>query len=180
VSLPAVPHPPAPPSSEGGEPQPAEEEGTSHGAGRTAQGSPVGDDALPAELEAALCTALSEVLGPLPAQVKGLPASVVDELPAEVTDLVPADVLTTVTLRCPAAETHDPPATAPTEVRSVTTKRTAKAPARPASAPREQARAGFGSLPHTGLVAGIPLAGAALLLTGLALRRTGRAGAQGR
>jgi hypothetical protein len=178
--LPQVTRPPAPelpglptsPGSGGGEPAP--QQTAASGDGGTSGGGPLGDDVLPADLEAELCTVLTAVLGPLPEQVRGLPATVVDELPAEITDLVPADVLATVTLHCPTVEPAPPGGTA-TEVRSASTKRVAKAPKQSAPKARKPTGAGTGSLPHTGLVAGIPLAGGALLLTGWALRRAGRA-----
>jgi hypothetical protein len=172
TELPELPELPALPGSGGGEsPPPAPAAG---GDGSTSGSSPLGDDVLPAELEAELCTLLTTVLGPLPAQVRGLPSTVIAELPAEVTDLVPADVLATVTLRCPAAEAA-PPSQAPAEVRSVSTRRVAQAAKGSSTAVRRPVRSGLVSLPHTGLVAGVALAGAALLLTGLAVRRAGRA-----
>lgn len=177
VSPPPVPTLPAPPTSGGG--QSAPPTGSGDEGGGTAGGSPLGDDALPPAVEAELCTLLTTLLGPLPAEVKGLPATVIDELPAQVTDLVPADVLATVTLRCLVAE-PTPPADARTEVRSVTTKRSvAKAPQRSAAATRRPARAGLAALPHTGLAVALPVAaGGALLLAGLAVRRAARRGQQ--
>jgi hypothetical protein len=136
----------------------------------TRQGSPVGDDVLPAALEAELCMVLTALLGPLPAEVKGIPAGVVARLPAQITDLVPADVLATVTLQCPAPAAAEP-AAAPAEVRSMK----ATAAKRPATTrkttPRRATSAGLSALPHTGLVAALPLVGASLLVAGFSIRR---------
>lgn len=173
ISLPPAPAVPSLPglpglTLPGGEQSPPSNGPGSGGTGGTSGGSPLGDDVLPAEVQDQLCTILTTLLGPIPEQIKGLPKTVVDELPAQITDLVPADVLATVTLQCPTAA---PAAAAPVEVQQA--RHVAKAPkqrtARDESAQRVTP-AGLASLPHTGLVAAIPVLGVGLLLLGLALR----------
>lgn len=56
--------------------------------GGTGGNSPVGDDVLPEALEKELCAVLTALLGPLPAQVRGLPANVIGQLPRQITDAV--------------------------------------------------------------------------------------------
>ncbi|MGH8893973.1 MAG: hypothetical protein ACRDWY_11820, partial [Actinomycetes bacterium] len=164
-SLPALP---ALPGSGGSKPAPPSRGGGGSQPGGTPGGSPVGDDVLPAALEKELCTVLTTLLGPLPAQVKGLPAGVVAQLPAQITDLVPADVLATVTLQCPSPAT--PTAAAATEVRGVQAGPANKA-ASATRSPQRATPAGLSALPHTGMVAALPVLGGGMLLLGLAIRR---------
>lgn len=155
----------SPPSSGGS--------GGDHGSGGTSARSPLGDDVLPAALEDELCTVLTTLLGPLPEQVKGLPRTVIDELPTQITDIVPADVLATVTLQCP---TPAPGAAAPAGVQQVQqVKQAPKTRTAPQATSGRVTPAGLASLPHTGLVAGVPVLGTVLLLLGLVLRRRARA-----
>lgn len=155
----------SPPSSGGS--------GGDNGSGGTSARSPLGDDVLPAALEDELCTVLTTLLGPLPEQIKGLPRTVIDELPTQITDIVPADVLATVTLQCP---TPAPAAAAPAGVQPVQqVKEAPKTRTAPQAASGRVTPAGLASLPHTGLVAGVPVLGTVLLLLGLALRRRARA-----
>jgi len=165
-SLP-VPSAPALPSLPGGG-------GGGGGGGQEEQGgtggsSPVGDDVLPAALEKELCAVLTTLLGPLPEQVRGLPANVIGQLPKQITDAVPADVLRTVTLHCPQPAA----ATPQTEVRNAVVQRpVTKTPAKkPATRTPKAAPTGSSSLPHTGLGIGLPLAGLGLLAGGIWLRR---------
>lgn len=173
-ALPSVPGAPSLPlpslPGNGGQPQPP-----SSGGGGAQQDSPLGDDVLPEALEQELCTVLTTLLGPLPAQLKGVPAAVIGQLPRQITDQVPADVLRTVTLRCPA--TADTPA-APTPA---TTPAAAQAPAaqtrvkgtKTGRAARAE-RTGLSSLPHTGALAGLPIAALALLVLGAVVRGRAR------
>ena len=154
----------SPPSSGGS--------GGDNGSGGTSARSPLGDDVLPAALEDELCTVLTTLLGPLPEQIKGLPRTVIDELPTQITDIVPADVLATVTLTCP---TPAPGAAAPAGVQQVQQVKAPKTRTAPQATSGRVTPAGLASLPHTGIVAGVPVLGTVLLLLGLVLRRRARA-----
>lgn len=164
LPLPSAPALPSLPGGGGGAGGGGQEE-----RGGTGRSSPAGDDVLPAALEKELCAVLTTLLGPLPQQVRGLPANVIGQLPKQITDAVPADVLRTVTLQCPAASTTP---RAPAGVRAASlTRPAAKAPARTAIGTWRAARTGEGSLPHTGFGIALPLAGMGLLATGIWLRR---------
>jgi hypothetical protein len=104
----------------------------------------------------------------VPAEISGLPAGVIAQLPRGITDQVPADVLRVVTLRCPpTAAAAERQAAAAAPVRQLSSRH--RTGARPEAAPR--AHTGLAALPHTGLIAAVPVAGLGLLLTGLLLRR---------
>ena len=166
-SLPALPGLPSLPGAGGGGQAPPVAGG--------GQSSPLGEDVLPAELEAQLCSLLTTITGHLPGEVRGLPARVIAQLPAQITSAVPADVLRTITLQCPA------PAPSVRADLPITTEFQATA-ARPLprqvrdrhSARLPVERTALGSLPHTGLVVGLPLLGLGLLLAGTLLYRRSR------
>jgi len=124
---------------------------------------------LPAALEKELCAVLTALLGPLPEQVRGLPANVIGQLPEQITDAVPADVLRTITLQCPQPAAGPPQ----TEVRNAGAPRpAAEATARkPATRTPPATPTGRSSLAQTGLGTALPLAGLGLLAGGIWLRR---------
>jgi hypothetical protein len=158
TSLAAVPGLPALPGSGGSGPTSAPDDQS----GTPASG-PLGDDLLPAALEDQLCAVLAQVMAQVPAEISGLPAGVIAQLPRAITDQVPADVLRVVTLRCPpTAAAAERQAAAAAPVRQLSSRHRTAA---------SRARTGLAALPHTGLLAAVPVAGLGLLVTGLLLRR---------
>jgi hypothetical protein len=177
TAVPALPSLPSVPGGSsggtGGRESHAPAKRSTSSTGTASSSSPLGDDVLPAAVEDQLCAVLEQVMTPMPEEISGLPASVIAQLPAQVTDQVPDDVLRVVTLRCgsvpPAAD--KPASNASQADRKPTLSRQHRATHDDRTAPASNS---YAALPHTGLVAGIPVSGLGLVLAGLALRRKAR------
>jgi hypothetical protein len=176
TAVPALPSLPSVPGGSsggtGGRESQAPAKRSTSSTGTASSSSPLGDDVLPAAVEDQLCAVLEQVMTPMPKEISGLPASVIAQLPAQVTDQVPDDVLRVVTLRCGSAEpAAGKPASNASADRKPTLSRQHRATHDDRTAPASNS---YAALPHTGLVAGIPVSGLGLVLAGLALRRKAR------